>query len=96
MTPENRSASIETVGEMVRIEDLLKIRIFKMVGVEYFGNQSIQKNWDIQNIPQDYNLNILIFNKYSTAVYFEYLPLTPVVTCIEYHIGLQFFDIIQE
>ena len=28
--------------------------MLKIFCVEYFENQSIQKNWDIQNIPQDY------------------------------------------
>ena len=36
------------------VEYLLKIRIFKTFCVEYFENQSIQKIWDIQDIPQDY------------------------------------------
>ena len=28
--------------------------MFKIFCVEYFENQSIQKIWDIQNIPQEY------------------------------------------
>ena len=46
-------------GESVDFQNILcsilvEVRIFEILCVEYFENQSIQKNWDIQNISQDY------------------------------------------
>ena len=61
------------------VEYLLKIRILKIFCVKYFENQSIQK-FVIFKIFHRITLNILIFNKYSPAVYFEYLPFPPVLT----------------
>ena len=63
------------------VEYLLKIRIFKIVFLEYFENHSIQQNWDNHSKYSTLHaLNIQIFNRYSTRVCFEYLPFPPVHT----------------